>query len=148
MSYLLDSWKYQPSSELYRLERADNNIKRSVYMLKMKSLNNHKSEILKNLKNSEVELKDLKARIKGINWYAFMFGFAIYYSQHICRNRVLLNEMNLKALPHLGICTAVGLAFGVIIGYSTASNYSLYRKFISVSGDLKKIEGEIQSLNN
>jgi hypothetical protein len=145
MSYLQDSWKYQPNSTLYKLESTENNLKRGVYMLNMQSLKNHTPEIKNNLKNAENSFKDLSRGIKGINWYAFLFGFAVYYTQHLFRNKVLLNEMNVKALPHIGVCTAVGLAFGAFVGYSTGSNFTLYRKFKAVDRTFRRNENFIKS---
>lgn len=141
MTYLLDSFRFQSNPQLYKLEGLEKTIKSSIYMLRIKNLDSsQKSAILKNLKNSEKDINNFGQSIKGINWYAFMFGFSVYYMQHLLRNKVLLNEMNYKALPHILICTAVGLAFGASLGYSTASNFKLYRKFKSISTNFKNLK--------
>jgi len=137
MSYLTDNFKYQRSPALYKLEKLDNDLRRQLMLVSTRNPANSKDQVERIVKNSQNELKALLNQIKGVNWYAFILGVVLYHTQYIFRKKILLNEMGAKAVPHMAVCTAVGLLSGSFIGYTTASNWRLYRKYNSVQRHLE-----------
>ncbi len=138
MSYLQENIKYQYNPIVFRLEKLENNTRKQLHSISVRNSSTAKEQVTSILKHSEAELKNLEGHIKGINWTVFLFGFAAYHTQHIFRTKVLLNEMGRKAVPHLAICSAIGLATGALVGYSISSNFKLYRKFNCVKKEFSK----------
>jgi hypothetical protein len=138
MSYLVENIKYQYSPVLFKLEKLENDVRKKIHSISVRSTGDSKEQLSSVLKKSEAELVSLKDQTKGINWAFFLLGFAAYHTQHIYRKKVLLNELGSKAIPHLAICAAVGLATGALVGYSTASNLKTYRKYNSIKKQLER----------
>ncbi len=138
MSYLLEHIKYQYNPTLFKLEKLENDLRKGLHALSVRSSTTSKEQASSLLKNSEKELNVLKDQIKGINWYAFIFGFAAYHTAYIFRTKILMNEMGNKVFAHLAICTAFGLLTGSFVGYSFASNYRLYKKHNQIRRELAK----------
>jgi hypothetical protein len=138
MSYLVENIKYQYSPVLFKLEKLENDVRKKIHTISVRSPADSKEQLTSVLKKSEAELTSLQSQTKGINWAFFLFGLAAYHTQHIFRKKVLLNEMGSKALPHLAICLGVGLATGSLVGYSTASNFTIYRKYNSIKKQLER----------
>lgn len=137
MTYLLETCKFQNSPFSYKLDLIESNLRKQIYQLQLKNIQkNSKEEASKLLKQSENQLNEIKGNIKGINWYAFFVGAALFHTGRIFSTKVLLNEMGTKAFTHIAIASAVGLVFGGIVGYSTASNFTLYRKWNSAQRSL------------
>lgn len=145
MSYLQDGCHYQDNVALFRLEQLENKIKKQLLMINLRKPSVNQGDFTKFVKNSENELTEIRNQIKGINWYAFFFGLALYHTQHIFRNKVLLNEMGKSAvLTHMSISIGVGLAFGGFVGYSTAKSMKLYNKFNSVSKTVRRTKEDLK----
>lgn len=129
MAYLCDNIKYQYSPLLFKIEKLEQNTRRQLHNISVRNSLSNKEQVSSILKSSEAELKNLEQQVKGINWTAFLFGFAAFHTFQIFRTKVLLNEMGAKVVPHLAICSVVGLTFGALVGNTFGSNYKVYRKF-------------------
>jgi hypothetical protein len=138
MSYLVENIKYQYSPVFFQLEKLENDLRKKIHSISVTNPADSKEQLSSILKRSEAQLNSLQSQSKGINWTFFFLGLAAYHTQHIFRKKVLLNEMGSKALPHLAICAAVGLASGSLVGYSTASNLKTYRKYNSIKKQLER----------
>jgi hypothetical protein len=136
MSYLQENFKYQYNTNLYRLEKIERDLRKNLHSFSLR--NRSKEEVSSLLKNSEKELQTVQSKLKGINWYAFVFGFAAYHTAYIFRSKILLNEMGSRVWTHLAICTAFGIASGSLVGYSFASNFRLYSKHNQIKSEIAR----------
>jgi hypothetical protein len=136
MSYLQENFKYQYNSTLFRLEKIEKDLRKNLHSFSLR--NSTKEQVSSLLNNSEKELETMESQIKGINWYAFVLGFAAYHTIYIFRSKILLNEMGSRAWTHLAICTSLGMASGSLVGYSFASNLRLYSKRNQIKGEIAR----------
>lgn len=70
---------------------------------------------LTELRNTIINYKNIKSG--NFNYTFGVLGFIFYHTFTIYYNKQVLHLMESKALPHLFICAAFGVASGYLVGY-------------------------------
>ena len=128
MSHHVDSVRYSHNDIRYKIEKLENDLKKSQYIKKLTSEDNTNKVI-----DYKKQLDHYKTNLKGFNYWAFLLGLSAYHTAFIWTKKVLLNEMTWSgARLHLAKCVGVGLATGLLFGYTISYDVKGYRNYLKV----------------
>lgn len=148
MSYkYFENFKYEYSQEKFKMNQILLNLRKQLHVFeftplknKNKVVNFQKDVIFKSL----ISIKNTKNEIKGFNLEAFTIGVVIPHTIIIFKNKVLLNEMGKKAIPHIFMCLGVGVALGILLGNTMAKSFGLYREYNKTLKCIEKINKDYE----
>lgn len=96
------------------------------------------------LEEYQKNLPSIKKNFGSFNLYFAFLGLAGTHTFIIYSKKLVLHQMEKKAIPHIGLCLGAGLLAGFVVGNIYGSSYKLSKKYSSVESLLNQRLSQIK----
>lgn len=135
MSYLQDERRFNFNSNLFILNKIENDIRTEMLRRKLTSKQSENFP----LDHYKKMLDKVSMNNKGFNLYCGLAGLAAFHSYRIFSSKVLFSEMGNKAFMHTAYCLGVGIGVGFILG-------SFLGRDLKVSREERKLRKQLDQM--